>query len=261
MIEAQEYPNEGREAGARADFVASLGRRLAALRGGLREVESEPRSAARRDMLLRRIHALGAAAGVLGFDEVQAALGSAEQALRRGGAEVTTGDIAEVSRALELVPSLVWGAKLGNESAVEPARLEPDHAWPLCVLVIGAASLGDGLTTREDGIAIEHEHADEPARAVEIARTIAPDVVVVDADRHSSAEVVDELLERSLDRAFRAGGRGQLRATRGRVGVRRQGRFTSPTQTRESGHPAPQHRQLWVAVAATPSRRASPLGT
>lgn len=199
---AQETPNHDRGGNPRADFVASLGRRLAVLRAGLREVEAEPRSAARRDMLLRRVHALGAAAGVLGFDEVQAALVSAEDVLRRSGShgEVSTGDIAEVARAFELVPSLVWGAKLGSESGPEPET--PDHAWPLCVLVVGAPSLGEGLSAREEGIAIEHEHAEDPSQAVDIARSIAPDVVVVDADKASSAEAVDELLDDPLIEPF-----------------------------------------------------------
>ncbi|MBM4361651.1 MAG: hypothetical protein FJ104_03140, partial [Deltaproteobacteria bacterium] len=54
--------------GSRTQFLASLARRLDAVRQALAAVEAQPASSAHRDHLRRRIHALGAAAGVLGFD-------------------------------------------------------------------------------------------------------------------------------------------------------------------------------------------------
>ncbi|HKY35816.1 MAG TPA: Hpt domain-containing protein, partial [Polyangiaceae bacterium] len=74
---------QARMSGARGDFVASLPRRLEVLRGALRAVEDQPRDAGRINGLLRRLHALGSAARVLGFASVAEALGEAEKTLRR----------------------------------------------------------------------------------------------------------------------------------------------------------------------------------
>ena len=80
MIEAEEAAppsGETRVNRARAEFVATLGRRLTALRNTLHQLEEDPASRERRDMLQRRIHALGSAARVLGFEGVADALADA----------------------------------------------------------------------------------------------------------------------------------------------------------------------------------------
>src|SRR6476660_2841421 len=96
-------------ADSRAQFVASLGRRLEALRQALFALEQAPKSAALRDHLRRRIHAFGAAAGVLGFDRVFDAFREAEAVLGRAALSDDS-DLAFVARTLDLVPSLVLGA-------------------------------------------------------------------------------------------------------------------------------------------------------
>src|SRR6478736_3017601 len=78
-------------ADSRAQFVASLGRRLEALRQALFALEQAPKSAALRDHLRRRIHAFGAAAGVLGFDRVFDAFREAETVLATAGAAAALG--------------------------------------------------------------------------------------------------------------------------------------------------------------------------
>ena len=112
-MESQELDPDrsSRLSSARAEFIASLGRRLEALRAALTGLEQDNRSRSRRDNLMRRVHAMGAAARVLGFAAVAEALGSAEAALQRSasGREVSVNDLAEVSRAFDQLPSLVWG--------------------------------------------------------------------------------------------------------------------------------------------------------
>jgi hypothetical protein len=49
----------GRLGGARADFVASLGRKVSDARELLNALEEDPSSKAARDELRRRLHALG----------------------------------------------------------------------------------------------------------------------------------------------------------------------------------------------------------
>src|SRR3954465_4383248 len=88
--------------GARGDFVANLGRRLEALRASLRAVEQNPRDAALRNGLLRKVHALSSAARVLGFASVAEAATEAEKRLRKS-------EFSEVANALDLLPSLLLG--------------------------------------------------------------------------------------------------------------------------------------------------------
>src|SRR4051794_23908494 len=63
-------PLPGRLGGARADFVAALGRRVAELSGLARELAAEPASARLRDDLRRRMHALAAGARLLRFSRL-----------------------------------------------------------------------------------------------------------------------------------------------------------------------------------------------
>src|SRR5688572_9421863 len=92
---------------AREDYVASVGRRLQTLRAALRALEEQPASRERRNALLRRAHALGASARVLGFAIIAEALAEAERAIARSKPAPRPTDLAEVSRVLDVVPSLV----------------------------------------------------------------------------------------------------------------------------------------------------------
>src|SRR6186713_2404874 len=127
---------QARLSGARGDFVASLPRRLEVLRAALRAVEDQPRDASRINGLLRRLHALGSAARVLGFASVAEALSEAEKTLRRvakGGPALA--DLADLGRALDLLPSLVLGAKVSMRAAVPESLAAAPLDYPLSVLV------------------------------------------------------------------------------------------------------------------------------
>jgi CheY-like chemotaxis protein len=188
-------------ADSRAQFVASLGRRLEALRQALFALEQAPRSAALRDHLRRRIHAFGAAAGVLGFDRVFEAFREAEGVLGRTSA-MTLGpaELGLVARTVDLVPSLVLGAaapvarnrETGGQSGVE----RRGGGWPISVLVFGAAPLAEPLDRGAPGgdAALECERAEEIERAEAIVRITAPDVAVIDADRKGARELMETLV-------------------------------------------------------------------
>lgn len=186
-------------AAARAQFVSSLGRRLEALRLALATVEQNPRSAAQRDHLRRRIHAFGAAAGVLGFDRVFEAFREAESTLGRT-ALADDSDLAFVARTLDLVPSLVLGADVSlsrGRAAASSAPLERRAgSWPTSVLVFAAAPLAESLTQvgGAEGAALELERTEDPDRAEQIVRIMAPDVAVVDADRRGARELMETLV-------------------------------------------------------------------
>jgi DNA-binding response OmpR family regulator len=184
--------DEAKLTGARAEFVGSLPRRIDALRAALRSAEQVPSDAERANGLLRRIHAVGAAARVLGFASVAEALNEAEKAVRKAPAAGRLAPFEEVARALDLLPSLVLGAPVSLRIP-ESRERAPTHVWPISVLVYGSPVLADALGTTDDDTRIERERTEDPARARELARIVGPDVVVVDADRPGARELVADL--------------------------------------------------------------------
>jgi DNA-binding response OmpR family regulator len=207
MMEAQE-PSGGSEtrlSRARGEFVSTLGRRLTALRNTLHQLEDDPGSPERRDMLLRRVHALGAAARVLGFDGVADALDEAERALARsaGGGPVDATDLAEVSRALDVLPSIAWGAKVPSRASVEPsARHElVELGWPLSILVYGPPALRGSLVASEEAL-VECELAEDAETFRELAQQIGPDVAVIDGDLRGAKELLEALAHDGLIEPF-----------------------------------------------------------
>src|ERR1700678_2882280 len=79
---SSDAPQAGRRlGGARADFVAGLGRKVSEMRGVLSTLEADPRASGPRDELRRKLHALGAAARLLHFDSMAACIGDAESVL------------------------------------------------------------------------------------------------------------------------------------------------------------------------------------
>jgi len=198
MIEAEEAAppsGETRVNRARAEFVATLGRRLTALRNTLHQLEEDPASRERRDMLQRRIHALGSAARVLGFEGVADALADAERAMARSasGGPVASTDLAEVSRALDLLPSIAWGAK-PPRSGVELSEDEDPSAtgWPLCILVFGPPALETSLSGADEEM-VEVELAADAEAFRELAERVGPDVAVVDGDLRGAKELIENL--------------------------------------------------------------------
>src|SRR3954465_7298189 len=108
----------GQLGGARADFVANLGRRVAELTGTLKQLQSEPGSTRLRDDLRRRIHALAAGARLLRFtalaEELSAAEARLEAAALRG--VLDDEDRATLLSTLDRVPTLAWSHVPSNES-------------------------------------------------------------------------------------------------------------------------------------------------
>ncbi len=185
---------------SRTQFVGSLGRRLETLRHALTQLEQAPGSAIHRDHVRRRIHAFGAAAGVLGFDRVFEAFREAEQVLGRGDAETTIGprEISVVNRAVDMVPSLVLG---GDMPSGAPRARPPELSrgrFPTSVIVFGSQSLLESLTAAEDDSAFECERTEDVERAAEIVRVTAPDVAVIDSDRSGARDLVETLVHDPL---------------------------------------------------------------
>jgi CheY-like chemotaxis protein len=77
---------------------------------------------------------------------------------------------------------------LGSREAEHEPPISPQTA-----LVVGSERLADALALDRGGVAFEVERAQDSAVAVDLARALAPDVVVIDADRPGARELCEAL--------------------------------------------------------------------
>jgi CheY-like chemotaxis protein len=206
----------GRLRGARADFVASLGRKVHDARELIAALEKDPSSKQARDELRRRLHALGAGTRLLRFEamsrSLQKALGVLDHGAIRGS--LRERDVAIVAQVIHDLPALAWvqtspsppppspdppGEPSGTpdvSDVAEEAVAPSVGAMPIAVLVVGDETLADALG--EDGAlrprTFESERTDDAPTALQLARTYAPDLMLVDLDLPQAAELVDALL-------------------------------------------------------------------
>ncbi len=217
-------------AGARADFLANLGRRVAELLSMLAALRDEPASTRLRDDLRRRLHALGAGARLLRFDRLAAEVASAEEILGdvAGEGGLSEAHATDLRAALGKLAGLGWTA---NETAADSMRavsgrvdgarrpglpggtlvgvgsLHPPlltgaaptssvavavNPWPLSVLVVGPKPIADALVvpTAEGASSIDVERTEDGLGAIDLARAVAPDVIVIDCDRPGARELL-----------------------------------------------------------------------
>src|ERR1700683_535803 len=139
--------------GARADFVASLGRKTNDARGVLTTVLAErgtDNERTPREELRRRLHALNAGARMLHFDVMARVLAEAEAVLDRAAraGHATDDDLATVAQVLDDLPALAWG-DAPRPRAKKP-RDPPPEEGPLLrtELLVGRQTLAGGATTR-----------------------------------------------------------------------------------------------------------------
>jgi CheY-like chemotaxis protein len=210
--------------GVRADFVATLGRRVVELKAALSGLAEEPTSPVRRDDLRRRVHALAAAARLLRFNRLAEELVAGEAAVDRIAerGKLTEDDTKGLREMLDSLPELAWG----EASLIEPERPEaaprsasngprtlpsleraarqgepapaaPTPAVPQTVLVVAPAHVAEALAgDAAEGAAspYEVEHIEDEGAVPDLARALAPDAIVIDADRPSARDLVATLL-------------------------------------------------------------------
>ena len=211
MTDAEDAPRDDRSQyeQARAEFVASVGQRVEALREALALLVQRPQSIRRRDNLLRRVHAVAAAARVLGFDAAAQALSELESQLRPQKGGVGPEQLAAVATCLDRLPALARTPASDLPAAGEPSTppsrplsggvpLDPQHQLaPSSVLVFGKESLADAL--RGDSPSrLEVARAEDLPTARDLAQAVAPDVVLVDVDLRGGPEFVQGLLGGAL---------------------------------------------------------------
>ncbi|HEY2510905.1 MAG TPA: response regulator [Polyangiaceae bacterium] len=201
---AQESNPPARFGGARADFVASLGRKVNDARSLLTTLEAElgtPSERGPRDELRRRLYALSATARMLHFDAMVQALAEADAALERiaQGTRASDDDLSLVAGVLDDLPALAWGEGPRGE-AKKPSDPPPAEEMPLgkTALLVGSEMLAEALTDDEivpGAPPYECERTEDAQAAIGLARKVAPEVVVIDADVPDAAELVEALLD------------------------------------------------------------------
>jgi CheY-like chemotaxis protein len=199
--------NEGaRVGGARADFVASLGRKLNDARDLLALLEEDPASSDGRDELRRRLHALGSGARLLRFDAMTHSLQEALAVLDRGaqGGGLREEDVDFVAQVLDDLPALAWGEVRSRDAGAAGGGVDTANDTrgpvPVAALVVGDDALAEALG--DDGPAqarvFECERTEDTDAALGLARAHAPDVIVVDADLPKARELIEALLDDPL---------------------------------------------------------------
>jgi DNA-binding response OmpR family regulator len=186
--------------GARADFVASLGKKVAGARELLSALGGDPTSQPLRDELRRRLHALGSGARLLRFEamarSLQETLAMLDRAVEIG--EVQGQDIEFATRALDDLPALAWDAN-AHPAGSAPSAPEPAGHAPATVLVIGEVALAEAFVDdHAPGRVYECELTDDVDSALQLARAYAPDLVVIDVDLAGASVLVGALLEDPL---------------------------------------------------------------
>ncbi|HQY60552.1 MAG TPA: response regulator [Polyangiaceae bacterium] len=183
---------------AGSEFVASLAQRSAEARASLGALEADPGSAALSDELGRRLSALARSAGACRLSELERSL---EEGLRlletADGEPITPFAIAGLRELLFDLPAVAWGETRGRRSRREE-RGEPLTTHT--ALVIGPEVVADALSTRSERARTSFEcHRTEDAQAaIELAHSVAPDLIVLDADLDDVAELIEALMDDPL---------------------------------------------------------------
>ena len=201
--------------GARADFVAALGRKVAELRRALAAVESSPAEAPLREDLKRKLGALATSARHMRFEAMAQLLGEAsalvDAAVKAGAPEAR--QLSKIARALDDLPAMAWSE--GKPEALAPAPRETSEGTPppaevssevpaqspMTVLVVGPEHVAETLLEAADvsrGRLIECERTEDAQAAIGLARALAPDVVLLDGDVKHAEDLVEALADDPL---------------------------------------------------------------
>lgn len=183
--------------GARADFVASLGRRVAHARTALTMLENDPESSSARDDLRRKLHAIASGAKLLRFEAMASALADAEARLdavveRR---RATSDDLGSLAQLVDDLPALAWSDPKRRAPKLErPATTAPAEI-PLTALVIANEETAEVIG--EDR-AFECERLENLEDVADRARSLGPDIIVLDGDLDGATNAVEALLDDPL---------------------------------------------------------------
>ncbi len=153
--------------GARADFVASLGRKVQDARELVASLEEDPSSRAARDDLRRKLHALGSGARLLRFDAMARSLAEALTVLERGAKanSLRETDVVFVAQIIDDLPALAWSEAPPAEAPAKRPPVAPAASGPTSVARAGVEAPGGG--SAEGGTGRGAAAGPESARATE----------------------------------------------------------------------------------------------
>ncbi len=140
---------------------------------------------------------------MLRFDAMATCIAEAgvvlERAAAAGGASEP--DLTHLAQALDDLPALAWGETPARESpapsAGDAVMAGPPQA-PVSALVVGREALADALTEEGEATFLECERTEDVPAALGLARALAPDIVLLDADMEGVLELVESLLDDPL---------------------------------------------------------------
>ncbi|OJY15950.1 MAG: hypothetical protein BGO98_25195 [Myxococcales bacterium 68-20] len=187
--------------GARADFVAGLGRKVADLRATLARVKANADDVAVRDELRRKLHALGSAAKMMKFDAMDRGIAEALGTLDRASRDAVLDeiDLDAIEQIIEDLPALAWGDGQARSSRAE--AIEKGTAPKYDVLVVGPALIAEALCdddTSRVQATFTCETTPDAQAAYDVVRTTEPDLVILDADLVAATELVEALMDDPL---------------------------------------------------------------
>jgi PleD family two-component response regulator len=198
---ATKGPSSARLGGARADFVAGLGRKVADLRKSFARVREEPGALPAREELRRKLHALATAAKLMKCDAMERGIGEALGVIDRSAIDepLVDVDLDSIETTIEDLPALAWGDGGARSSKVEERQREearmatPAHA----VLIVGASAIAEALLEQPDGErpTFGCQVTPDAQAAFDLARDTQPDLVVLDADVEAATELVEALMD------------------------------------------------------------------
>jgi DNA-binding response OmpR family regulator len=180
--------------GARADFVASLGRKVAELD----KLVGTAHPGTRQD-LRRKLHALASAAKSMKLDPLERALAEAmaqidarnEQAKLAEKVGFEADEQVALRSLFATLPTIAWGEPVkAREVAIAVSEPERPHA----LLVFGDDRIAKSLETRSPFAARAAKNVQD---AIAIAAERTPSVVLVDGDLPEAAAFVEALLDQS----------------------------------------------------------------
>ncbi len=187
--------------GARADFVAGLGRKVADLRRAFGRVRGEPGSLPPREELRRKLHALATAAKLMKCDAMERAIRDAVGVIDRTAIDepLVDVDLDTIEQTIEDLPALAWGDGATRSSRVIAVQKEADRrATPAyAVLVVGTHLIAEALLEQPDGErpTFGCECTPDAQAAFDLVKVKEPDLVVLDADIDASVELVEALMD------------------------------------------------------------------
>lgn len=192
--------NSARLGGARADFVAGLGRKVADLRTSLGRVKHAPEEISARDELRRKLQSLDGAAKMMKFDAMHRGIVEALGTLDRGSRDTSLEDmdLCAIEQVIDDLPALAWGD--GQARSTRSDVADKASAPRYDVLVVGTAQIAEALLDDETNTTSTFicESTPDAQAAFDLVRATEPDLIVLDSDLAGSTELVEALMDDPL---------------------------------------------------------------